>query len=138
MFCFEIDKKSLEEKINKLSSWDEWNSIETKIFRSEEWPEKNLDLLEKEAAELPLNIDGYEWKVVVDSYDIVPEILHLYEKTRWEVFAILEPEADKENKSHPEWYGKWCVYCKRWTREYPEPNCPQCDNELLPLPLNED
>ena len=44
---------------------------------------------------------------------------YLHEKARLEVFAKLEPESDRENKIHPEWYGKWCIL-QNLDTEYPE------------------
>lgn len=82
-------------------------------------------------------IEGCEWEPTTDSYDISPEVSHLYEKTRQKVFAILEPEADEENKQHPELYGKRCIYCRIWTRDFSKQKCPKCSNELLKIPLNE-
>ncbi|CAI8966205.1 hypothetical protein EMIT07CA2_50349 [Brevibacillus sp. IT-7CA2] len=51
-------------------------------------------------------IKGCEWEPTTDSFDISPKVSHLYEKTRQKVFAILETEADEENRQHPELYGK--------------------------------
>jgi hypothetical protein len=115
-----------------------WCSIAYEIFRRDEWEETDIDLVEADLERPSETINGYSWESTTTSYDISPEIFYLHEKARLEVFAKLEPESDRENKIHPEWYGKWCVYCKIWTREYPEEICPKCGKELLPLPLNED
>ena len=123
--------------INNISDWDEWDKIENEIFRQYEWEETDIDSIEADLERPPENIDGYTWESTTISYDISPEIFYLYEKSILEVFAKLEPEADKVNKMHPEWYGKWCVFCKIWTKDFPKEVCPKCGKELLPLPLNE-
>lgn len=138
MLKIEIDNKKLKNEVGNISNWDEWYKIEDELFRLKEWEEADIDTIEKDLERPPETINGYIWESTTTSYDISPEIYHLHEKTRLEVFAMLEPEADVDNKNHHERYGKWCVYCKRWTREYPEDNCPRCGKELLPLPLNED
>lgn len=137
MFIVEIDSKKLKDEIEKITDWDRWYEIENEIFRIKDWEEADIDTIEKDLKRPPEIIGGYSWESTTTSYDISPEIYHLHEKSRLEVFAKLEPEADKENKNHPKWYGKWCVYCRIWTREYPEKGCPKCGKELLPLPLNE-
>ncbi|MGF9908937.1 hypothetical protein [Brevibacillus porteri] len=101
------------------------------------WPRTSFDRLEEDLDRPVQIIEGCEWEPTTDSYDISPEVSHLYEKTRQKVFAILEPEADKENKQHPELYGKRCIYCRIWTRDFSKQKCPKCSNELLEFPLNE-
>ncbi|MDO3677895.1 hypothetical protein [Paenibacillus ehimensis] len=92
----------------------------------------------EEDLERPVQIiEGCEWEPTTASYDVSPEIMHLYEKTRQKAFSILEPEADEENKKHPELYGKRCIYCRIWTRDFSKQKCLKCGNGLLKLPLNE-
>lgn len=137
MLKFKIDKKILAHEISKISTWEDWDKIRDEIFRRDEWEDTDIETIGKDLERPTVVIDGYKWESTTNSYELSPELFYLHEKTRWEVFAKLDPEADADNKNHPERYGKWCVYCKRWSREYPESNCPQCGNELLPLPLNE-
>ena len=137
MLSFNIDREKLEFEFNKISSWDDWDIIVKEIFRRDEWQETDIDTLGIDLERPVISLDGYDWESTTNSYDIAPEIYHLYEKKSIEAFAKLEPEAAIENKAHPEWYAKWCVYCRRWSRHYPKDNCPKCGHELLPLPLNE-
>lgn len=138
MLTFEIDMKELGNKLELLSDWDEWDKIENEIFKIDDWPETSIDEIDNDLGRPSKLIDGQQWESTTNSYNISLKIFHLYEKTRNWVFAKLEPEAAEENKNHPEWYGKWCIYCKIWTRKYEKENCPNCGNELLLLPLNED
>lgn len=133
---FKIDKNKVKNMISKITTWEEWDRIEEDIFRISSW-EVNTKSIESDLERLPEMIDGYEWEPTTLSYDISPEIYHLHKQSRMEVFAKLEPEAHRENQSHPERYCKLCVYCRRWSRKYPKDKCPNCGNELLPLPLNE-
>lgn len=137
MLNFEIDKEKLRNGIEKISDWEDWDKIASEIFRVDEWEETDIDIVEEDLERLPIIINESEWISTTNSYDISPEIFHLYEKIRWQVFAKLEPDADKDNKSHPELYGKWCVYCKVWAREFPQNDCPICGNELLPIAIND-
>ncbi|PCN42170.1 hypothetical protein B9C88_22330 [Brevibacillus laterosporus] len=137
MFYIKIDINKLENDFKKLSRWEDWNRIEKEIFHTDEWPETPIDRLEEDLERPVQIIEGCAWEPTTDSYDVAPEIMHLYEKTRQKVFSILEPEADEENKQHPELYGKRCIYCRIWTRDFSKKNCPKCRNELLKLPLNE-
>jgi hypothetical protein len=136
MIDFEIDRKRLTDEINRLSSWEDWERIEEDIFKLDEWDEEDYNI-ERDMERQIIVVEGHEWKPTTLSYDISPEIYHLHWKTRLEVFAKLEPDAAEENSRHPERYGKICVYCKRWSKYYTKDNCPECGNELLPLPLNE-
>lgn len=137
MLDFKIDLEKLEKEINELTDWDDWGGIEKEIFRTDDWPEISLDALERDLERPTQIIAGSEWGSTTNSYDVSPEILHLYEKTRERVFAKLEPEADEENKKHTELFGKRCLYCRIWTRSFSKKNCPICRNELLKMPLNE-
>lgn len=137
MLNFEINIENLRKEITKISTWEDWHKIKHEIFKSDKWEQIDAETLEKDLERPMLVIDGYNWKATTNNYKISPNIFYLYERTRWEAFAKLEPESDADNKKHPEEYGKWCVYCKRWTREYPKSNCPRCGNELLYLALHE-
>lgn len=137
MMKLEIDKEMLANEKNKITTWDDWDKLEEKIFKVQTWEETDINTLEKDLERPIITLDGYEWEPTTNSYNLPPEILHKYEKIRVEVFNKLEPEAAKENMSHPEIYAKWCVYCKRWSRKYPKDNCPKCGNELLPLWIGE-
>ncbi|WP_082420551.1 hypothetical protein [Paenibacillus sp. A3] len=137
MFNIKIDIHKLESDLKKLYNWKDWDRIQKEIFHTDEWPETSIDRLEEDLERPVQIIEGCEWDSTTNSYDVSPEIMHLYEKTRWRAFSILEPEADEENKQHPELYGKRCIYCRIWTRDFSKQKCPKCSNELLKLPLNE-
>ncbi|MEC0207379.1 NOB1 family endonuclease [Paenibacillus ehimensis] len=137
IFIIKIDIHKLESDLKKLSSWKDWDRIQKEIFHSDEWPETSIDRLEEDLERPVQIIEGCEWESTTASYDVSPEIMHLYEKTRQKVFSILEPEADEENKQHLELYGKRCIYCRIWTRDFSKQKCPKCGNELLEFPLNE-
>lgn len=132
-----INKEKLELMMLSLSNWDEWAKIEDEIFKVDEWPSKDANELDDLYDRPPIVIDGRTWETIVSRYDIPPELLFLHEKLSYKAFEILEPEADKGNQEHPENYGKWCIYCSIWTKEYPHEVCPKCGKELLPLPLND-
>jgi hypothetical protein len=137
MFSFVIVKDDLEKLINDLSTWDDWDKIDKVIFRSEEWSKRFIEMHEVESKRSSEIIDGDNWNSYVEPYDVSPEILHLYETTRWRVYAILEPESEEENRKHPERYGKMCSYCRIWSQKYPKDKCPKCGNDLLLWPLND-
>jgi hypothetical protein len=134
---FNVDKEKLEKALEMIICWDDWHKIEADIFRMDDWPEKTLEAIEKEAERTPEIIKEVKWTPFVDDNDIFPEVLFLYEKASFQVFAKLEPEAAAENLKHPERYGKMCVYCKVWSRTYKTKNCPKCNKELLPYPIND-
>ncbi|MDC0762143.1 hypothetical protein POF51_15665 [Brevibacillus sp. AG] len=137
MFSIVIDRNELDSDINNISCWEDWYKIEKEIFHTDEWPRTSFDRLEEDLDRPVQIIEGCEWEPTTDSYDVSPEVSHLYEKTRQKVFAILEPEADEENKLYPELYGKRCIYCRIWTRDFSKQKCPKCSNGLLKFPLNE-
>lgn len=137
MFNINIDTSKLYSDLEKICSWEDWYKIEIDIFHTDEWPETSIERLEEDLERPVEIIEGCEWDSTTNSYDVSPEVMHFYEKTRQKVFAILEPEADEENKQHPELYGKRCIYCRIWTRDFSKQKCPKCSNELLDFPLNE-
>ncbi|MFC5529505.1 hypothetical protein [Cohnella yongneupensis] len=132
-----INEDALNKRIDKLSSWDDWSILEEEFFQLSNWPEKPLEILESESARSDVEINGCWWKPVIDPLEVPPEIQYLYEKSRLRVFSKLEPEAAENNSKHPEWYGKWCIYCEIWTEVYPEWNCPSCGKEVLPIVIND-
>jgi hypothetical protein len=132
-----MNMDELEERINKLTCWDDWHNLEEELFHLSKWPEKTMEILSAESLRSDLQIDGYCWKPVIDPYSVSPEMQFLYEKIRLLVFSKLEPIAADENSKHPEWYGKWCVFCQIWTETYTKMNCPNCEHELLPIPIND-
>ena len=138
MLNFNIDKNKPKEEIEKLTCEEDWIRIEKHIFLTDDWPLTPIDVIDEDLNRTVKVIDGVIWKTTANTNNVSPDILHLYEKTRCFVFNKLEPEAAEENSKHTEWYGKWCVYCKIWAREYDKDHCPICGHELLQLPLNED
>lgn len=131
-----IDETVIDKK-NKIKTWDDWDNFEKEVFKCSSWEETDIDTLGRDLERPIVIIDSYEWNSTTNSYNLPSEVLHFYEKTRREIFARLEPEAAANNMSHPEWYAKWCVYCKIWSEKYPKEKCPKCGNELLLLALND-
>lgn len=125
-------------KLSGIQNWDDWILIEQEFFNqtvlipksAEEW----CHGLERSDIITPDNIVWQSTSIGYKNRDLY----FLYEKARLYAFAKLEPDAAKENSTHPERYGQICNLCELWTRSH-EPNvCAFCSNELLPFPLNED
>lgn len=123
--------------INDINTWEDWNVFEIEYFNIKSWEELDLDKTEISLNRPKIFKDGVLWQPFEIPYDIPSELMFLYEKTMMMVFEKLEPEASFENKQHPEWYGKECMFCKLMTEEqYTSNICPFCKKELLPWPLD--
>lgn len=125
-----ITKQELEEKLSRITTWEEWHDLEKSLFRSGEWKEADIDTMERQLGRDNVVIDGHEWMPFGDPYDMDREILYLYEVARWIVFEKLEPEAHAENLSSKENYGKECRFCLRYTEDFDVENCPFCGRKL--------
>lgn len=137
MLLFKIDIKKLECELENVSCWEDWFKIEKDIFQIDTWLETPIDVTEKDLKKPPVEVDNSLWEPTTNAYDIDPYIIYLYEKMSWKVFEKLEPEAVIENKKNPDQYGKWCVFCRIWTRKYQKNNCPLCGKVLCVMPMND-
>lgn len=135
-----IKAKDIEIKklLLEISSWDDWYKLEEELFDLESWPGFDLDEIDKMLNRETTKIDGVFWSPTCTHYDVERELEFKYEKLRELVFQKLEPEGAKNNAAHPEWYGKLCVPCSMWTRQYSANTCGKCGCELVLFPLNED
>jgi len=132
----EIDETRLRRAVADIRSWDEWEVLAERFFRPA--------LVEKSNEEFTACmrrpdevVAGSTWHATCGGYRDT-HALHLLEKSRWMVFSRLEPEADRVNRNHPEWYGRICYRCERWTRDNSLVTCPWCGGDLLDFALNED
>lgn len=137
----EIMKKSSEINIERLfdavANWEDWYAIEKEIFTFHEWPQYDNNKIDEMLSRESFKSKGILWEATCTHYDVERELEFKYEKLRNLVFDKLEPEAAKENDLHPEWYGKMCVICSIWTRDFSTESCAICGHELILFPLNE-
>lgn len=125
-----MNKEELEEKLSQITDWQEWYDLEKSLFKLGEWKEADIETMEAWGQRETIMLDGHEWMPFVSPYDIDREILYLHEMASWYVFEKLEPEAQAENLSKKEKYGKECNYCLRYTRDFDVENCPFCGRKL--------
>lgn len=125
-----ITRQELEEKLSRITTWEEWHDLEESLFRSEEWKETDADTMGIQLRRDNVVADGHEWMPLGDPYDIDREILYLYEVASHYVFEKLEPEAHADNLSRKEDYGKECRFCLRYTEDFDVENCPFCGRKL--------
>ena len=125
-----ITKQELEEKLSRITTWEEWHDMQESLFRREEWKEADFETMGSQLGLDNVVMDGHEWMPLGDPYDIDREILYLHEVARWYVFEKLEPEAYAENLSRKEDFGKECRFCLRYTTDFDVENCPFCGRKL--------
>ena len=125
-----INKEELEEKLSRITEWEEWHDLEESLFRLGEWKEADIETMEAQGQRENIVMDGHEWMPLADPYDVDREILYLHEMASHYVFEKLEPEAHAENLSRKEDYGKECRFCLRYTADFDVENCPFCGRKL--------
>lgn len=130
--------KKFLRKFNTINSWNEWDALEKKYFKSlfkaKEKPEEDLD---REMRRLPVTINGVVWKPIGGSRAVDLDLDFQHKKYRRLIFNRLEPEGAAINALHPERYARWCVYCGIRCNDHTLLICPVCGHELLELPLND-
>lgn len=136
MFSKRISQSELENDLASVTDWDDWERLRRRWFETDHWPNRSLKQMDHDLNREPKRIRGRTWEPCSSPYDVDPDLEFLYEKSRMSVFAALEPDAERENKTHPEWYGWRCVYCRIYTVKKTL-KCGICHKELVPLPLNE-
>ncbi len=130
-----INKEELEEKLSQITEWQEWYDLEKSLFKLGEWKEADIETLEAREQRETIVLDGHEWMPIVDLYDDNREMIYLHEIASYYVFEKLEPEANAENLSRKEEYGKQCRFCLRYTIDFEVENCPFCGRKLTPVYL---
>ncbi|MCX4024711.1 DUF3969 family protein [Endozoicomonas sp. SM1973] len=133
-----VNQNTLDQLFLKISTWEDWIEIEKRIFKLNCWSERNISEINNILKSEPIKIDGAYWFPVPNQYDVSETIEFLYEKYQQMAFKKIEPEAYEENMKNISEYGKRCVFCEKYAKEYFGDMCPACGSELLWLPLNED
>ena len=131
MLKLDIDLNELKKHIENVKDWDDWYELEERIFRLNSWPVQSDEEVDSEVNRVDMIVDGNTWYATTNHYDVDPNVIYLYEMSRWEVFKLLEPDAYQDNLTRKEEYGKLCVRCRRWTSNIDVDVCPMCGNGLV-------